>query len=234
MPWRIPVIAAARKRSVRSSRWSVVRTNSSCPSVRGWKASATSSGTASAPSSGEPSDPAVGTRDPGLPGSAEMRAPEREPVTRVRVPGQPELGQPGHRLRPGRRLDLGRGQQVGERVEVVADADPALGAGLEGCRAAPGERVEDDVARPRVARDEGVGQGGREAREVRAHRVEGVAPQALLVLPLGREGDRRQLERKLEGELARGRETRRTCRHGRSQSSLSSAPIPVGASGRGV
>ena len=75
-----------------------------------------------------------------------------------------------------------------------------------GRRAAPGERVEDDVARPRVAGDEGVGQGRREAREVRAHRVEGVAPQALLVLPLGREGDRRQLERKLEGELARGRE----------------------------
>ena len=60
------------------------------------------------------------------------------------------------------RLDLRRGQQVGERVEVVADADPALGAGLERRRAATGERIEDDVARPRVAGDEGVGERRRE------------------------------------------------------------------------
>ena len=228
------MIAAARKRSVRSSRWSVVRTNSSWPSVRGWKARATSSGTGSAPSSGEPSEPAAGTREPGAPGSAEMRAPGRASQREFAFQASRSWASRVIACGAGRRLDLGRGQQVGERIEVVADADPALGAGLEGRRAAPRERVEDDVARPRVARDEGMGEGGREAREVRAHRVEGVAPQALLVLPLGREGDRRQLERKLEGELARGRETRRTCRHGRSRSSLSSAPIPVGASGRGV
>ena len=36
---------------------------------------------------------------------------------------------------------------MGERIEVVADADPPLGAGLERCRATPRERVEDDIAR---------------------------------------------------------------------------------------
>ena len=77
-----------------------------------------------------------------------------------------------------------------------------------GRRAAAGERVEDDVAGPRVAGDERVGEGRREAREVRAHRVEAVAPQPLLVLPLGRECQRRELERELEGELA-GRQTSR-------------------------
>ena len=118
-----------------------------------------------------------------------------EPVARVRVPCEAELGEPGRRLRACRRFDLGRRQEVGERVEVVADTDPALGAGLEGCRPAPGERVQDDITRSRVARDEGVGQGGRETGEVRAHRVEGVTPQPLLVLPLGGEGDRGQLER---------------------------------------
>ena len=100
------------------------------------------------------------------------------------------------------RLDLGRRQQVGERVQVVADADPALGAGLEGRRPASGERIEDDVASARVAGDEGVGKGGREAREIRAHRVERVAPQPLLVLPLGRDRQGRQLRGEVEGELS--------------------------------
>ena len=228
------MIAAARKRSVRSSSWRVVRTNRSCPSVRGWKARATSSGTRL--DAVERRALRAGGRDEGIgvSGLGRDACAQGQPVARVRVPGEAELGEPGRRLRACRRFDLGRRQEVGERVEVVADADPALGAGLEGRRAAPGERVQDDVTRSRVARDEGVGQGGREAREVRAHRVEGVAPQPLLVLPLGREGDRRQLERQLEGELARGRDARRTCRHERSRSSLSHAPIPVGASGRGV
>ena len=65
---------------------------------------------------------------------------------------------------------------MGERVEVVADADAAFCAGLEGHGPAAGERIEDDVAGPAVASDEGVGEGGRKARQVRAHRVERVAP----------------------------------------------------------
>ena len=51
---------------------------------------------------------------------------EGEPAGRFGVPAQPQRGKPGHRLGAGRRLDLGRGQQVGERVEVVADPDPTF------------------------------------------------------------------------------------------------------------
>ena len=86
-------------------------------------------------------------------------------------------------------LELGGGQDVGERVEVVADADAALGGRLErapcrGRRTGRGRR-----RRAAVARDEGVGERRREAREVRAHRVEAVAPEAGLVLPLGLDGE---------------------------------------------
>ena len=119
--------------------------------------------------------------------------------------GRPREAQ-GRESRPGlgrrSRIDLGRRQQVGERVQVVADADPPLGACLEGGRPASGERIEDDVASPRVAGDEGVGEGRREAREVRAHRVERVAPQPLLVLPLGRDRQDGQLRGEIEGELS--------------------------------
>jgi len=52
--------------------------------------------------------------------------------------------------------------------------------------------TQDDVAAARVAGDEGVGEGRREAREVRAHRVERVAPEPLLVLPLRCDPDRWQ------------------------------------------
>ena len=163
-----------------------------------------------------------GARDQGCRGVGRRPDPfgEGQPAGGGRVPGQPELGQSRRRLRARRRLDLGRGQQVGERVEVVADADPALRAGLERGRAAPGERVEDDVTRPRIAGDERMGEGRREAREIRAHRMEGVAPQPLLVLPLGGEGECRQLGRQFERELTRG-DVRRTCRHRRSRTSLS-------------
>jgi hypothetical protein len=37
---------------------------------------------------------------------------------------------------------------VSKRVQVVADADPALGACLERGGPAAGERIEDDVAAP--------------------------------------------------------------------------------------
>ena len=65
-----------------------------------------------------------------------------------------------------------------------------------------------------------------------------VAPQALLGLPLGRDGDGRQLERQLQGELARGgrggRVACRSGRHGRSEILPGPSPIPVGAAGRGA
>ncbi len=47
LPCRIPLSAAARKRSVGSSRWSAERTARSWASVRGWNATATSAGTSS-------------------------------------------------------------------------------------------------------------------------------------------------------------------------------------------
>jgi len=54
-------------------------------------------------------------------------------------------------------------KDVGEWLKVVAGADSALGAGLQRCRAAALKRVEDDVAGPGVAGDEGVDQAGRES-----------------------------------------------------------------------
>ncbi len=127
-----------------------------------------------------------------------------EPGRRVGVPGEAEGGEAGAGLRGRRGLQLGGRQDVRERVEVVADADPSLGDRLERGRAAAAERVEHDVARARVARDEGVRQRRREAREVRAHRVEAVAPEAGLVLPLGLDRERGERARQLEGELAGG------------------------------
>ena len=145
----------------------------------------------------------AGRRDPRrrMGGAHEHALGEGQPARGVRVPRQPERGEPRARLGRRRGIHLGRGQQVGERVEVVADADPALGARLERGRAATGERVEDDVTGSRVAGDERVGECRRKAREVRAHRVEAVAPQPLLGLPLGRDRQLREPERQLEGEL---------------------------------
>ena len=93
---------------------------------------------------------------------------------------------------------------MGQRIEVVPDTDAALGGRLDGRRAAAGERIEHDVAGPAVAGDERVHERGREAREVRAHGVEAVAPQARLVLPLGLDGQGGQGTRQLEGELTGG------------------------------
>ena len=158
---------------------------------------------------------------------------QRRPRLGVGDPGEAQLRQPGHRRGTRRRLDLRGGQQVGERVEVVADTDPPLRARLQGRRAATGERIEDDVTRPRVARDERVGQRRREAREVRAHRMERVAPEALLGLPLGFDRDGRQRDREVEGELLRGGARSRaggSDRHGQN-GPLSVAPVPAGAGG---
>ena len=126
---------------------------------------------------------------------------ECQPRFGIGRPGEAQRRQSGPCLGRRSRIDLGRRQEVGEGVEVVADPDPSLGARLEGRRTPPGERIEDHVASARVARDEGVGERSREAREVRAHRVERMAPQPLLVLPLG--GDRKdgQIRGEVEGEL---------------------------------
>ena len=57
---------------------------------------------------------------------------EGEPGGRVRVPREAEGGEAGAGLGGRAGLELGRRQDVGERVEVVADADPALRAACRG------------------------------------------------------------------------------------------------------
>ena len=151
------MIAAARKRSVRSSRSSVVRTNRSWASVCGWNASATSAGTRLVGPAVASPEPAAERRS--LAGSAMTRAARASQAAASAFQARRSCGEPRRGRGARRRVDLGRGQQVGERVEVVADADPALGARLERRGAAAGERVEDDVAGPRVAGDERVGRG---------------------------------------------------------------------------
>ena len=87
--------------------------------------------------------PARGTSVAGVAATRSARAGQ---LGRFGGPREAEAGEPRQRLGRRRRLDLRRGQEVGERVEVVADADPALGRGLERRRATAGEWVEDDVA----------------------------------------------------------------------------------------
>ena len=204
LPCRIPASAPARNRSVRSSSRRCERTSSSCAErarverERDLVRDGLGAGVGTAAGAGR--------RDEGrrVAGVRLHLLGERQPGRRVGGPGEAEGGEPGPGLGRGGGLELGGGQDVGERVEVVADADPALGDRLERGRAAAAEGVEDDVARPRVARDEGVGERRREAREVRAHRVEAVAPEAGLVLPLGFDPERGEGARQLEGELAGG------------------------------
>ena len=147
LPWRIPAIAPARNRSVRSSsrRWE--RTRSSWASVRGWNATLTSSGTGSVRASGPSPLPAAGTNADGWPGRATTRSARSSQWPASPAQTSRSAASRRARLGRGRRLELGGGQHVGERVEVVADADPALGRRLDGRGAAAGERVEHDVAR---------------------------------------------------------------------------------------
>ena len=93
---------------------------------------------------------AAGRRDAGAIDPRIAEDLERQPVPGVRVtgPGQSQAGQARSRLGLRRGFHLRRREQVGERVEIVADADPALGAGLQRGRAAAAERVEDHVAGP--------------------------------------------------------------------------------------
>jgi hypothetical protein len=127
---------------------------------------------------------------------------EREPRRGVGVPGESECGEPRSGLGGHAGLHLGGGQHLGEGVEVVADADPSLGERLQGRGAASGERVQDDVAGPAVAGDERVRERRREAREIRAHGVQAVAPQPRLELPVRLDRDRGESARQLERELA--------------------------------
>ena len=229
LPWRIPASAPARKRSVGSSRRRLDRTSSSWASVRGWNEPATSTGTGSCWSPGPPPLPAAGTRTPSSPGAALTRSASDEPAGGVAVPGESQRREPGPGLGGRRRLELGCRQNLRERVEVVADPDPALGDRLEGRRAAAAERVEHHVAGAGVAGDERVREGRREAREVRAHRVEAVAPQAWLRLPVRLDRQGRQGARQLEGELAGGDGSRRDGSVGHSRARRQAGTMPARA-----
>jgi hypothetical protein len=134
---------------------------------------------------------------------------ETIPFARGSGPAEAQARQTGLDLRPARRVDLCGRQQMGERVEVVSGPHSPLRAGLERRRPAAAEGIEDHVTGSRVAGDECVRQTGREARQVRAHRMEAVAPQPLLALPFRFDRERRDLGRELERQLAdRGHELR--------------------------
>ena len=202
LPWRMPARAPARNRSVRSSRRSCERTSSSWRERPRVERDAHLRRDGLVRASGPSPLPAAGHERRRVAGPRQHTVREVEPVPGLAGPHEPQGGEPEARLGGRGGLELGGGQDVRERVEVVADADAALGGGLHRGRAAAGERVEDDVAGPAVAGDERVGERRREAREVRAHRVQAVAPQPLLVLPLGLEPEGRERARELEGELA--------------------------------
>ncbi len=159
---------------------------------------------------------AAGRGNPRPVDARRAKHPERQgqPGFGLAGPAKTERRDPEPRLGLRSRFDLGGGEQMGEWVQVVADPDPPFGTGLERARPAAAERVEDDVTGARVAGDEGVGEGRRKARQVRAHRVESMTPQPLLVLPLGGQGQARQViggqTRQIERELSAGR-------HGRSE-----------------
>ena len=140
------------------------------------------------------------------------------------LPGRPlvkeaqvELAQAGADVGPGRRIDLRRGEQGGHGIEVDPHSQPALRAGLERRGAAAAEGVKDDVAGSRVAGDEGMGKPRGEHREIAAHGVERVAPEALLELPLGLQGERRERDRfgdEAKRRLAKARSSRSYRRDG--------------------
>ncbi len=82
----------------------------------------------------------------------------RSAVSRVRPP-------------PGRPARVGCRQHLRERIEVVADPDPALGRSLDGDGAATREQIDPRVAGPAVAGDERMHEGRREAVYVVTRRV---------------------------------------------------------------
>ena len=143
---------------------------------------------------------------------------KRQPAGRIGIPGEPERREPCAGLGRRRGIHLRRREQMGERVEVVANADPTLGTRLERGRAPTGEGVEDHVTGSRVAGDERVRESSRKAREIGAHRVEAVAPQPLLGLPFRRNRQLGEPEREFEGQLTgrhASRGSRGCCGNGR-------------------
>ena len=84
---------------------------------------------------------------------------------------------------PGWRVDFRPRKHVGERIEVVADRNPALRTCLQRHGAPPAERIEHDVARPRVPLDEVVRDLRREHAVIRAHGVHRVTPARAHAVP---------------------------------------------------
>ena len=205
LPWSMPASAPARKRSTRSSRSSWLPDEEQLAERPRVEREGHLVGDGLVARVGPATRAGPGHEGRRVGGTGHDPLAEGEPGGGVGVPGEAEGRDAGARLggQPG--LDLRGGQDLGQRVEVVADADPALGERLERRGAAARERVEHDVAGPAVAGDERVGEGRREAREVRAHRVEAVAPQPRLELPVRLDRDRREGTGQLEGELARVR-----------------------------
>ncbi len=165
--------------------------------------------------------PRTGNGDAEWPGRSDRAPGKFQPGLRLLGPAEPQFAQPGTELQRGGRVDLGRGQQVGHRVEVDADADATLRTGLQSGRAPTAERIEYDIPRAAVSGDKGVRERRGEHRQIAAHRVKGMAPQPLLVLPVGLDCQAGQLgsrgRRKADLELARSRA--RSDRHGRGQTS---------------
>ena len=64
-------------------------------------------------------------------------------------------------------FEAGLGEDARERIDVVGDDATPKKRGLDGSGAAPGERVEDEIARGGEARDEPRGQLGFEAGAIR-------------------------------------------------------------------
>ena len=123
--------------------------------------------------------PAAGALDQGpRPGARNLR-----PVGRLQRPVKPQVREASLRLEPRWRVHLCRGQEGREGIEVVPAADPALGTRLQRNGSASAEGVEHGVARPRVARDEGVGKARGKRPQVAAHGMKGVPPEARLRLP---------------------------------------------------
>ena len=151
----------------------------------------------------------------GVAAAPAARAPIREgPARRVgeagtkRLPGvslerpvDPAPRQAGRCLAGRGWIDFRGGEHVGERIEVVANAQAPLDTGLEGHRSSTRERVEDHVPGARVPLDEGVGERRREAGEIGAHRVEGMAPQAVAILPVGLDREPGKIPDEVQAQL---------------------------------
>ena len=144
-------------------------------------------------SPGRSAEPAAGTRRRGAPAATRAASSSQAAASNDQSMRRPARRASSSRAVGGSTLAAVRTWASGLR-SLPTPIRPSAQA-WSGRRAAPGERVEDDVAGARVAGDEGVGEGRREAGQVRAHRVVGVAPQARPVLPVGLDARGREGER---------------------------------------